>query len=380
MVFNKIKYLCFIVLLLASCAGKQKNITNQDITDTISFNHAKLLKIEKANNYYVATIHNPWCKGELHRYLLIKEENDIKTIKNKYQDAIPTSIIKIPLKKAVIGTAVHASIISELEALNQVKGICDVQYIMSKEIEELILKEQIHNIGNSHQPDIEKMLSIECDGLFISPYKKSNFSIIEKAGIPVIECADYMELSALGRAEWIKFYGLLMGKQHRADSIFNIVEKNYIKLKRLAATQTLHPLLLNDLKMGNVWYMPGGKSTMSELFADAGANYPFKNKGKSGSQNLSFEQVFMKAHDADVWIIKYGKSIDYTYDLLKQEFAPYAEIKAFKQRCIYGCNTFKVPFFEQEPFHPDKMLNDLIKILYPDLLYDKPFYFFKPLK
>ena len=41
-----------------------------------------------------------------------------------------------------------------------------------------------------------------------------------KLNIPIIECADYMETSALGRAEWMRFYGLLFGEAQKADSLF----------------------------------------------------------------------------------------------------------------------------------------------------------------
>ena len=42
--------------------------------------------------------------------------------------------------------------------------------------------------------------------------------------IPIIECADYMETSALGRAEWMRFYGLLFGVAPQADSLFAEVD------------------------------------------------------------------------------------------------------------------------------------------------------------
>ena len=44
-----------------------------------------------------------------------------------------------------------------------------------------------------------------------------------------------METSALGRAEWMRFYGLLFGEAQKADSLFAEVEKNYNELKALVA-------------------------------------------------------------------------------------------------------------------------------------------------
>ena len=54
----------------------------------------------------------------------------------------------------------------------------------------------------------------------LSPYENSGgHGQVEKLKVPIIECADYMETSALGSAEWIRFYGLLFGQPHKADSI-----------------------------------------------------------------------------------------------------------------------------------------------------------------
>ena len=62
-------------------------------------------------------------------------------------------------------------------------------------------------------PDIEKVIDMHPDGILLSPYENSGgYGRIEKLNVPILECADYMETSALGRAEWVRFYGLLFGK------------------------------------------------------------------------------------------------------------------------------------------------------------------------
>lgn len=47
------------------------------------------------------------------------------------------------------------------------------------------------------------------------------FSVIEKLGIPVLLNGDWLEETPLGRAEWVKFFGVLFDKEKMADSIFN---------------------------------------------------------------------------------------------------------------------------------------------------------------
>ena len=63
-----------------------------------------------------------------------------------------------------------------------------------------------------------------------------------------------------------------------------------------------------------------------------------------------------------------SQASDKTYKELEQDYAPYTGFRAFKERNIYGCNTGKVDFYEDSPFHPDRLLKDLIKIFHPTLL------------
>ena len=69
----------------------------------------------------------------------------------------------------------------------------------------------------------------------LSPYESSGgYGQLGKLGIPLIECADYMETSPLGRAEWMKFYGILIWKKALADSLFSAVKKEYRNVTRQA--------------------------------------------------------------------------------------------------------------------------------------------------
>ena len=66
-----------------------------------------------------------------------------------------------------------------------------------------------------------------------------------------------MERSALGRAEWMKFYGLLYGREHEADSLFAVVEQNYKYLSQKASQSKLTRSVLPDRKVGAVLVFTG---------------------------------------------------------------------------------------------------------------------------
>ena len=273
----------------------------------------------------------------------------------------------------------HCSLINQLGAFESIKGVCDLQYIKLDAIQKGCQEGNIANIGDGMNPDIEKLIDLHPDAILLSPFENSGgYGRIEKLNTAIIECADYMETSALGRAEWMRFYGRLFGKSAQADSIFNEVEKTYRELCDLARNETNKPTVISDLKFGASWYTACGKSTTGRIYNDAGANYVFSDLKGSGSTPLTFETVFDKGCNADFWIIKYNQAKDKTYRELASDYAPYTGFKAYKERNIYGCNTGKTPFYEESPFHPEYLLKDLIKIFHPQLLEDyKPRYFTK---
>ena len=100
------------------------------------------------------------------------------------------------------------------------------------------------------------------------------------------------------------------------------------------------------------------------MIADANARYVFSADTHSGSLALPFETVLDKAGDSDVWLIKtFGEKMSSKKDLLA-EYQGYSALKAFKTEQIFVCNTAERPYFEETPFRPDYLLEELIGILH----------------
>lgn len=107
---------------------------------------------------------------------------------------------------------------------------------------------------------------------------------------------------------------------------------------------------------------------MGQWIADAGGHYLWNGNHQQGSVPLDMEAVYTKAHSADIWLVKYGEYADQTYRKLQQECPAYSHFKAWKERKIHACNTMRTPFYEETPFHPERLLKDLIHIFHPDVL------------
>lgn len=372
------KYLNLTIIILAclltSCKQSSTDHTTEE-GDTIKLDYAELLTLTDHEDYILAQIHDPWNEGNiLHTYILVNKEMDMPK-------ALPEGdVVRIPLSNSIVYTSVHCSLIDEIGAYSAIKGVCDLQYIDIEKLQSDAKAGKIANIGESTAPNIEAIIDLSPDAILLSPFQNSgSYGRLGKLGIPIIECADYMETSALGRAEWVKFYGLLFDEKENSDAMFNKVEKEYNELKELASKAKTRPTVITDFKFGNSWYVPGGNSTIGKLLADAGAEYIFKERTESGSVPLDPEVVFDSAIDAEYWVVKYNQATDKTYSEIAQDYSNYSKMSAFKNHNIYACNTGKVPFYEETPFHPNRLLKDYVKIFHPELLSEYQLRYYKTL-
>ena len=379
-------------LLMAACQGGKTAAADAEAGDTLEMKYAKLLTIVKHGDgeeasyeaegidyqYAEAIIANPWKAGTiLHRYILIpKGKEGDKTVamlarRRSTGARCTTDTVRTPLESNLVFTAPHCQLLTELGCQNAITGVCDKDYINIPDIKsraqaDAKVAHPIMDCGSSMQPDIERIIALHPEALLISPFENSGgYGKLDKLRIPVIETADYMETSPLGRAEWIKLYGLLLGSS-KADSLFSAIEKEYLQLKAEAAKLPLGLSILTERKTGNVWYVPGGKSTMGILLRDAHARYIFADDTHSGSLSMSPEQIIAKGNQVDVWAFKYFGGNALTKQDLLAEYQGYQALKAFQTGTVYETDTSCEPYFELTSFHPEILLREFIVLSHPE--------------
>lgn len=367
--------LTLVLLLVTACGGRSKtaHVTGGD---TLQIEFASNLTIIRYDGYTQIDVRNPWdTLRTLHTYLLVKEEDELPA-------SLPEgTVVRTPLKQALVYTSMHNQLLAELKSFGAVKGVCDAQYIKLDFVQKAIEEGTIIDCGSSLSPDMERIIALHPDAILLSPYENNGgYGKLGKLGTPIVECADYMETSPLGRAEWIYFYGYLTGKEELAKSIFEQVKKEYQELSHVAKLQSRRPTVLCELKSGgSTWYIPGGQSTTGRWIEDAGGQYVFHHLPFSGAQPLPMEQILETAAEADVWLFKYHQPTYKTYRELAGEDPMYTQIKAYKDRRVYGCNTQFRSFYEYAPFHPETVLKDIISILHPHLWEDYQPMYYSPL-
>lgn len=355
------------LLLCVACTGgggKSASAGGGDLR------YAKLLSISEGEGFIKVDVRTKENENPVATYLLVPRGSQLPS-------GLPEGeIIRTPVQSLVVNTSAYAYPMKELNALGVIKGVTDAIYFSMPEIQEGLKSGAIADVGSSQQPTVEKIVALQPDGILLNLYEGMNNGELPTVATPYIKLADNLEYTPLGRAEWIKFIGLLTDTEEKADSIFTEVEKSYNALAAKAKKGRKHPKVLVENMYQGIWYVPGGNSVTARLLTDAGASYPWKENKATGSLSLSFEEVLARAGDADLWFLKvYGTELDAKG--LAEMDSRYTQLTPYKTGNVWYSNTKTSNLFDYTAFHPELLLRDYITIFNPELSDGKPPRFFK---
>ncbi|AVR46660.1 ABC transporter substrate-binding protein [Christiangramia fulva] len=373
-------YFIFFIAIICSCKDqKSANHALKAEGKKVNIENAEGFSIEKFEGYSILKVKTPWPEAEKPLTYLLADENAEIPENIEYDEKI-----QVPVESIVVTSTTH---IPALEALNEessLVGFPGLNYVSSTKTRKLISEGKIAELGQNENLNTEVLINTNPDlvvGFAINGANKALVTV-KKTGIPVIYNGDWTEQSPLGKAEWIKFFGALFGKEKKAAEIFNTIKKDYLKAREVAATSTNRPTVITGSMFKDQWYMPYGNSWQAQFFKDANANYLYSETKGNGSLSLSFESVLNKAEDADFWI----SSGQFTsYEQLLDQSPHYQQFKAVRDKNVYSVSLSKgetggILFYELGPQRPDLVLKDLISIFHPKLLENYEPVFYKPLQ
>ena len=376
----------FLFILLAgfiACKNETKqNLGPEQDLKYSEFEYAKGFSIIQNEHFNVLIVSNPWPKAEKdYKYALIHQDMLAKiTLNPDEYDAIVT----IPIQNIVVTSTTHIPALELLGVEQTLVGFPETDYVSSKKTRARIDKGNVRDLGKNEGINTEVLLELKPDAVIGYGVSSGNKTLenIKNSGIPVIYNGDWVEVSPMAKAEWIKFFGALYNKEKEADSIFNKIEKDYNEAKILASNVMSKPRVLSGAMHKDVWYLPNGTSPEAQILNDANVNYLWSETSGSGSLALSFESVFEKAKDADIWL---SPSYYASLEALEKASEHYTKFEAFQNKNIYTFanttgETGGVLYYELGTARPDLVLKDIIKICHPELLKNYEPYFFKPLE
>mgnify|MGYP000002553401 FL=1 len=380
----KFSTLFLLSLLLFSCIENNKSDTIFHSTNVKSAenSYATGFSLNNYDGWDVLEIYSPWPNSQKNYHYLLKHKFD--TINKLLPVFEYDGIIEIPVEKIIVTSTTHIPALELLGTENTLIGFPGTQYVSSEKTRLRIDNGEVRELGNNETINTEIVLDLKPDilvGYGIGNQNKA-LETINNSGTSVLYNGDWVEASPLGKAEWIKFFGILYDKKKEADSIFDIIETNYMAAKTLAQNVKKRPKVLCGAMHNNVWYLPQGTSPEAQILKDANVNYLWGDTKGKGSLALNFESIFEKAQNASLW---FSPSYYNSYEELMLASTHYSQFNAFKNKSIYSFANTKgatggVLYYELGTARPDLILKDIIKISHPTLLQEYNTYFFKPLQ
>lgn len=372
-----------LLFLLSSCKEDRQqaefpelnsNTSKASEKQVVEVKYATGFQVESTANGHLLKITNPWPDADQEYEYLLTSENEVEN-----QDA---PVIQIPIERLIATSTTHIPPLVLLEKEQTLKGFPSTDYISSPEVRALIDAGKVTDLGIDNSMDVEAILLTQPDlvmGYGVSEENKL-YKKVQQASIPVIYNGDWVEPDPLGKAEWIKVYGLLYDRYDEALKIFNQIETDYLSVKERAKSLD-QPTVIAGATWKDTWYLPYGDSWQGKILKDAGGKYVYAETSGTGSLAYNIEQVLADARSADFWIAP-GQ---YTsYEKMENDQNAYTLFDAFKNKQVYTFAMNKgekggVTYYEEAAMRPDLVLKDLVKILHPEMELDHELYFFSPL-
>ncbi|GHM99415.1 ABC transporter substrate-binding protein [Cytophagales bacterium WSM2-2] len=362
-----------VILLVFSCKAPEK----KPVEVTLKYAQGFTVKAINADSKLVTITYPYQGATSGYEYLLVKKGKEVP------EHGKDVQVVTVPIESIVCTSTTHIPLLDYLNESEKLVGFPTTDYISSEKMRQRIDAGKVKELGIDKGMNIEELFVLK--PAMVMGYAMSSdlgqLKKIKDLGVPIVINAEYLEKHPLGRAEWIKFMALFFNKEAMADSVFKSIENEYMTAQSLAKNSSTKPTVMSGVVYGDAWFMPGGKNYAAYLLNDAGSNYLWNDTESNGFLEVSFESVFAKAKDADLWI---GVGSFKTLKEIESAEKRYALFKPFKDKNVYTYNARigakgGSEFLELGYLRPDLILKDLVKIAHPELMPEYKLFFYKKL-
>lgn len=372
-------YLLFLgwAFFIYSCS--EKATVNLEKT-LVPLEYAKGFELFKGENFWEIHVTQGYTGAEkTYRYLVLEEGANVE--KTGFD-----AVVKLPISKVILTSTTQVPHLDMMGETNKLIGFPQTDLISSIAARGRIDAGEVSDLGSGPSANPEMVIDLLPDWIMISTLGEDlrYLDLFAQANIPALINGEYVEQNPLGRAEWIKFTGILLGKYEEAVAEFEKIKIAYQKAEKLAAQIPAgnRPKVLSGVMYQDIWYAPGAESWGAQILQNAGGDYVFSDQMGSGSLQLNYEFVLDRAAEVEVWI---GSADFPDVKTMGTNEPRYRNFQAWKIGQVYTYTAKKgatggLEYFELGYVRPDLILKDLIKILHPELLPEYKLYFYQKLE
>lgn len=293
-------------------------------------------------------------------------------------------VIEGNARRIVAMSSTHIAMLDVIGETARVVGVSGMDFISNDAVRSR--RDSIGDVGYDGNVNYELLLSLQPDIILL--YGTNGASGMEpklkELGIPYVYIGEYLEDSALGKAEWIVAVAEIVGKRDEGIKAFSAIPERYNAIREKAADclkHTSRPKVMINLPYGDSWFMAPTGSYLVRLIEDAGGDYIYKKNNSNESRPIDLEEAFMLVSASDKWInVGQTRSLDE----LRKNYPKFAATKPVLSGEVYN-TTGRVAangandYWERGVVEPDVVLRDMVMIFHPELA-DSDLVYYEKLK
>lgn len=368
-----------MIFTLLGCNRNNNELNNPK---TLSNEFAKGFEIVHSDSCTLLRVYNPWqgAKNIDYNYYFVDSTKHCHIDFSSNSEVFKTSI-----KRLICLSTTHIAFIDELMKSSSIVGVSGISFVSSTSLISRIKKGEVVDVGYDQNLNYELIVSLKPDAVLcygVGAESVGYLLKLKELGIKLIFIGDYLEDNPLGKAEWIKAFGVILNANERADSVFNSIKCEYNYATKLVQSVKTKPRVFLNLPYKDSWYFPGGSNYFIKMVEDAGGDYLFKFLGGSKSYTISYEKAIETGMNADVWL---NPGAAYSLADIKQSDERLLFLSPIKKGQVYNNNLRSSinggnDFWESGVVHPNLILKDLIYIFHPELLPEHKFYYYRKIE
>ncbi|MCB0763750.1 MAG: ABC transporter substrate-binding protein [Flavobacteriales bacterium] len=281
-----------------------------------------------------------------------------------------------PLDRICVVGSAYLPFISAIDRSSTVVGVDGTAFIRDPEIKAAIARGAVREIGTADGVDREQLLALAPEAILDHPFGKS-LSDPPVDGVRRIMVTEYLEEHPLGRAEWLRFFGVLLGAEAAADSMFQAIVQRYEARSARSPASDSMPLVFFGSTWQGQWFAPPAHSYMATLITDAGGEYVFNDRSSGGNKVLDLEGVLEVTGRVDHFGMVLAAPGQVTATTLVGGEPRLADKEAIATGGFYG-NSETADLFGQAILEPERVLADLQAIFHPTVFPEHVPVYFRP--
>ncbi len=357
-----------VLFIFMGCSAPSESEQNQlESGDVFRNDYAEAFRIAKFDDYTQISVINPDT-----------EELDFEYVIGASKKS--TGQIELPgnASRVIALSATHIGMIEKLGLTTRIVGVSSADYVYSQNVLTQIEQSKTFSLGDIGSSDVEGYVAVRPDLIITSGFD-NNAPILKKmksAGLTLFTNYDWKETHPLGRAEWIKVFGVIFNQEQQANKLFEEICKAYQATAEKVAAQEKKVNVLVGTMYGDIFNAPAGESYMAKLLEDANVNYVYSDSKGVGSLSLTLEEVISGNRTTQFWLNPAAQNTEQ----LMQMNTRFELLECVQNGNVYSYYEDVNKFWEESIIKPELVIQDLCKIVYPDLFQGEEFTFYSVLK